>query len=349
MLALENIYKDFDDFHIKDVSLRVTEGDYTVILGKSGTGKTLILEMIAGFIKPDYGRIWLQNEEITNKKITNRDVGLVFQDYAIFPHKTVFGNIAYPIKHKKNLKAKVLELAAKTGIDHLLHRFPSTLSGGEVQRAVLARTLASEPEVLLLDEPLTSLDVQYKKELQSLLRNLNRQGQTIVHVTHDYEEALSLADNVAVMQNGSIIQEGEVHEVFRNPANKFVADFVGIRNFFYGTIENDSKSGYKLVKIDNDIAIAIAEQSVKSTSCIVTVNAGNIILSEDKLNSTALNNFYGSVREVIPSSEGMEVMVDIGVDIAVIVTQESCKRLNIEPGKKLWLSFKASAVSVNEL
>jgi molybdopterin-binding protein len=348
MLILENISKTFDDFNIENVGLKVTEGEYAIILGKSGTGKTLILELIAGFMKPDDGKIWLNNVDITDKKITNRDVGLVFQDYAIFPHKTVFGNIAYPIKERKNLKSKVLDLARQTGIDHLLHRYPSTLSGGEVQRAVLARTLAAKPNVLLLDEPLTSLDVQYKKELQSLLRELNRKGQTIIHVTHDYEEALSLADRVAVMHDGRIIQQGKVHDVFRNPANKFVADFVGIRNFFYGTTRNDSKAGYKVVRISKDIDIAFSEQTLNSEKCIVTVNAENIILSREKLDSTALNNFQGKVKEIIPTSAGMEVIVDIGVDIAAIITQESCRRLGIDKEIKVWLSFKASAVSVSE-
>jgi len=349
MLELESIYKTFDDFNIKDVSLKIKEGQYTVILGKSGTGKTLILEIIAGFMKPDYGKIWLGGEDITNRKITNRNVGLVFQDYAIFPHKTVFGNIAYPIKEKKNLKSRVLELARQTGIEHLLHRYTSTLSGGEIQRTVLARTLAAQPRVLLLDEPLTSLDVQYKKELQALLRELNRQGKTIVHVTHDYEEALSLADNVAVMNDGTIIQQGEVHEVFRNPANKFVADFVGIRNFFYATIQEEKENGYKAARINEEIAIAVSEHLLSRKRYIVTIDARNIILSREKLNSTALNNFQGKVKEIIPTSNGMEVIVDIGVDVAAIITQESCQRLDINKGRNVWLSFKASAVSVNEL
>jgi molybdopterin-binding protein len=349
MLVLENIYKKFDDFNIKNVSLRVNEGEYSVILGKSGTGKTLILEMIAGFMKPDSGRIWLKDSDITNRKITDRDVGLVFQDYAIFPHKTVFGNIAYPIKNKRDLKSKVHKLARQTGIDHLLHRYPSTLSGGEIQRTVLARTLAAEPEVLLLDEPLTSLDVQYKKELQGLLRELNRQGQTIIHVTHDYEEALSLANNVAVMHEGSLIQQGEVHEVFRNPANKFVADFVGIRNFFYATVEYDKQKEHNTVRISKDINLAIAKFALEEEQCIVTIDARHIILSKERLNSTALNNFPGMVKEIIPSTGGMEVIVDIGVDIAAVITQESCQRLNIDNGKKVWVSFKASAISVSEL
>src|SRR6056297_1363963 len=173
MLKLENIHKAFDDFNIQNVNFSVEQGDYFVILGKSGTGKTLILEMIAGLLMPDKGKIWLERKDITKAKVKDRDVGLVFQDYAIFPHKTVFKNIAYPIKGEKRLKERVLSLAKQTGVEHLLHRFPSTLSGGEIQRTVLARTLAAEPKVLLLDEPLTSLDVQFKKELQALLRELN--------------------------------------------------------------------------------------------------------------------------------------------------------------------------------
>ena len=188
MLELKNIHKSFDDFRIIDINLEVKNGDYYVVLGKSGAGKTILLETIAGLLIPDKGTVWLDGENITNQSMQHRRVGLVFQDYAIFPHKTVYQNIAYPLKRKKNkkgLRDMVFELAEKTGVENLIHRYPSTLSGGEIQRTVLARTLALEPEILLLDEPLASLDIQYRRELQSLLRKLNADGQTIVHVTHD--------------------------------------------------------------------------------------------------------------------------------------------------------------------
>jgi len=349
MLQLENIYKQFEEFAIRNINLTIEQGDYVVILGRSGAGKTLILELIAGFLVPDQGKIWLNGKEITYLNIQNRDVGLVFQDYAIFPHKTVFQNIAYPLPKNRQLKTKVYELAVKTGVEHLIHRYPSTLSGGEVQRTVLARTLAAEPKVLLLDEPLTSLDVQYKKELQSLLRELNKQGKTIIHVTHDYEEALALSDKVAVMHEGGIVQQGNVHEVFRNPANKFTADFVGIRNFFFAQVLKDNEGKHQLAKVNEQVLIAFVGSNWSSGNCIVTIDARHIILSSEKLQSTALNNFEGVVKEVIPTVHGLEIILDIGVDIAAIVTHESYQSFNLDKGTTVWVSFKASAVSVREL
>ena len=349
MLKLENIHKSFDDFNIQHVNISVGQGDYYVILGKSGTGKTLILEMIAGLLMPDKGKIWLEKNDITKARVKDRDVGLVFQDYAIFPHKTVFNNIAYPISGKHQLKSRVSALAKQTGVEHILHRYPSTLSGGEIQRTVLARTLAAEPKVLLLDEPLTSLDVQFKKELQALLRDLNRQGKTIIHVTHDYEEALSLANKVAVMHEGKIVQQGKVNEVFRNPANKFIADFVGIRNFFYAQVSSETHTNHKVAKINNKVSVAFLNHSITGGECIITIDARHIILSPHKLDSTALNNYRGEIIDVIPSVSGLEVIIDIGVEIAAIITSASYQRFHLDKGKKVWVSFKASAVTARDL
>jgi len=349
MLKLENIHKAFDDFNIQNVNFSVEQGDYFVILGKSGTGKTLILEMIAGLLMPDKGKIWLERKDITKAKVKDRDVGLVFQDYAIFPHKTVFKNIAYPIKGEKRLKERVLSLAKQTGVEHLMHRFPSTLSGGEIQRTVLARTLAAEPKVLLLDEPLTSLDVQFKKELQGLLRELNRQGKTIVHVTHDYEEALSLANKVAVMHEGNIVQQGKVNDVFRKPANKFIADFVGIRNFFYARSLSNSNMTHNVAIINDKVSVAFLNQVVNGEGCIITIDARHVILSPHKLDSTALNNYKGEIIDIIPSINGLEVIIDIGVEIAAIITSASYQRFHLGKGKEVWVSFKASAVTARDL
>jgi molybdopterin-binding protein len=276
-------------------------------------------------------------------------MGLVFQDHAIFPHFTVFGNIAYPMKRKMSsseIDEKVKELAKIVEIDHLLHRYPATLSGGEIQRTVLARTLALAPRLLLLDEPLSSLDVQYKRGLQALLRDLNSMGQTMVHVTHDYEEALALANRVGVMQEGTIVQQGEIHQVFQNPGNKFIAEFVGIKNFFRATVEKLPGKQYKAGKIDKNIVFALLNSETEGEA-VITIDARNIILSEYKLDSTALNNFKGTISEIVPTHSGMEVILQIGVELAVVLSHESFNRLRLEKGKEVWASFKASAISIH--
>src|SRR5664279_3932643 len=236
MLRLTNITRRLGDFALRDLNLEVADGEYYVLLGRSGSGKTQLLELIAGLEHPDSGKIFLDDIDITRQKIQDRKVGIVFQDYAIFPHMTVYGNIAYPLRARKednkNIDEKVKKAAEAMNIKHILDRSTEKLSGGELQRVALARTLITSPRLLLLDEPLSSLDTSLKDDLKRLLRNLNKAGQTIIHVTHDYCDAISLAKRVGVIHNGKIIQEGSVEEVFSNPSNRFVARYAGIRNFF---------------------------------------------------------------------------------------------------------------------
>ena len=234
MLRLININRRLGDFALSDINIEISQGEYYVLLGRSGSGKTQLLELIAGLEHPDSGKIMLDDEDITLKRIQDRKVGIVFQDYAVFPHMTVFGNIAYPLKARKEDKKYIVEkvenVATSMNISHLLARSTQKLSGGELQRVALARTLITSPRLLLLDEPLSSLDTSLKDDLKRLLRNLNKNGQTIIHVTHDYGDAISLAKRVGVLHNGKIIQEGSVNEVFNNPSNRFVARYAGIRN-----------------------------------------------------------------------------------------------------------------------
>lgn len=353
MLELQDISKDLGDFQIQDIDLRVRQGDYFVILGRSGAGKTLLLETLAGIRKPDEGTILLEDRDITHQRIQNRDIGLVFQDHAIFPHLTVSSNMAYPLRRmglgKHQIHQRIQELAHTTGLSHLLHRYPATLSGGEIQRTVLARTLAREPRLLLLDEPLTSLDIQYKRELQSLLRRLNHQGQTIIHVTHDYEEALALATRVAVMEQGRIQQQGPVEEVFRNPSSSFIAEFVGIRNFFRGSVGQVPGKDHKQVRLEGSEIVFFVPAGIDEGEVVVTLPARNIIISRSQPDSSALNNFPGTVRDLIPTPHGLEAIVDIGAPLAVMITRESQSRLQIEPSSQVWISFKASSLDVNPL
>jgi len=352
MLELRNIGKNYGDFQVEDINLRVEQGDYFVILGRSGAGKTLLLEIAAGIRIPDAGRVLLEDEDITTKRPQNRGLGLVFQDQAIFPHLTVAANIAYPLKRRgfnqSTIRARVEELAETTGLSHLLQRYPPSLSGGESQRTVLARTLALEPGVLLLDEPLASLDVQYRKGLQSLLRKLNRQGQTIVHVTHNYEEAMALANRVAVMNHGKIQQQGELHQVFRNPSSRFIAEFVGIRNFFKGKVEGLPGKAHKRAMLEQGVIVYVST-SAPEGEVVITLEARNVILSKDRPASSALNNFRGKVKDVMPSPQGPEVLVDIGIDMVVLITRESQIKLDIQPGAYVWISFKANALTVKPL
>jgi len=346
MLKLKNISKKWESFSLNNITLNVNKGDYFILLGPSGAGKSLVLEIIAGLIKPDSGEITLNNANITELKIQDRNIGLVFQDLALFPHLTVHRNIGFPLFRKgirkREVNRKVIELASSLSIGHLLRRFTPTLSGGEQQRVALARTLALDPAILLLDEPLSSLDVERKVEIRKVLRDLNRKGQTIVHVTHDYEEAIALGSRIAVMNNGSIEQYGTPQEVFSKPTSTFVAGFGGIRNFFLAHLSYSKDCELMKAKLNDNLSIYL--YSEEEGHGYITFPENGVIVSNSPSNSSALNSFCGIVVDLYPHRFGFEAVVEIGVKIFALVTGESVQKLEISIGKEVWVSFKANSV-----
>jgi ABC-type Fe3+/spermidine/putrescine transport system ATPase subunit len=347
MLRLINIKRRLGDFALADINLEVSDGEYYVLLGRSGSGKTQLLELIAGLEHPDTGSIILDNEDITRQRIQDRKVGIVFQDYAVFPHMTVFGNIAYPLRarkeDKKSIVEKVEKAATSMNIKHILDRSTEKLSGGELQRVALARTLITSPRLLLLDEPLSSLDTSLKDDLKRLLRNLNKAGQTIIHVTHDYGDAISLAKRVGVIHNGKIIQEGSVDEVFNNPSNRFVARYAGIRNFFRVVISGE-----------NGLSVGVTEHNVKlklngvsaGRDSLLLIKNDSIVLTNEKPVDKELNVIKGKVTELIPSEFGMEVTIDAGEMFYINIITSDLERLNLVEEKEVWVSFPSKAIVV---
>jgi len=345
MLELKNISVNKGSFFLKSVNFTVEKGDYFILLGVSGAGKSMVLETIAGLVIPESGQILMNHKDITLEKIQHRRIGLVFQDHAIFPHMTVGENVGYPL-HGKHLSAsernlKVKNIAEKMGIVSLLSRKPSTLSGGELQRIALARTLIQEPLILLLDEPLASMDTHLREELRRLLRELNRSGQTMIHVTHDYEEAISLGNKIAVINDGEILQSGTPEEIFQNPKSGFIAHFTGVKNFFQVRVNRSQDQN--TVLINDRIAVHLSGECLSDTGYLM-IRAEDILISLQRLNSSAINNFEGVVRELIPSRSGIEVLVDIGVIIHALITRESMLNLSLVEGKTVWISFKATSL-----
>jgi molybdopterin-binding protein len=352
MLSVRGISKSFKPFAITDVSFEVDQGQYFVLLGASGVGKSVLLETIAGLVRPDAGRIFLDGKDITDEKIQNRRLGLVFQDSTLFPHKTVYDNLAYPLRCRKlrsnQIREQVSTLAEKVGAGGLLEAYPGTLSGGEAQRISLARVLASEPRCLLLDEPLSSLDVKARSEMRALLRKINAAGQTILHVTHDYTEAVSLATHVAVMEGGEIAQAGTVEEIFHHPRSEFIARFVGIRNFFRGLLAKSCEEPTKSREFKTDgLCFSVLTDSGGGNG-FVCIRSEDVTISNTASQTSARNNFEGTIVDIVRAGVGVEVIVDIGggvpVEIAALVTSDSVKLLDLHRGKKVWISFKASAI-----
>jgi sulfate/thiosulfate transport system ATP-binding protein len=243
-ISIQNITKTFGKFTAVDnASLEIAGGSLVALLGPSGSGKTTLLRMIAGLEAPDVGTIACHGEDVTHRAAAERNVGFVFQHYALFRHMTVFENVAFGLRVRKRLKAeiqnKVRELLGLVRLERMEQRYPSQLSGGQRQRVALARALAIEPKVLLLDEPFGALDAKVRQELRGWLRRLHDEIHTTsVLVTHDQEEAFEVADQVVVMNQGRIEQTGTPAEVFDKPANPFVIDFLGNVNVFHGRVEN---------------------------------------------------------------------------------------------------------------
>ncbi|MFH5923627.1 ABC transporter ATP-binding protein [Roseomonas xinghualingensis] len=242
-LSLRSISRRYGDaFAVRNVSLDVASGQFLTLLGPSGSGKTTILMMIAGFVEPTGGRILLDGRDITALPPERRDFGMVFQGYALFPHMSVAENIAFPLRVRKmgraERDAKVRAALDLVQLENFAERKPSQLSGGQQQRVALARALVFEPSLLLLDEPLSALDKKLRAELQEELKALHRRvGRTFINVTHDQDEALSLSDSIAILNQGHLIQVGAPAVLYERPATRFVADFLGKSNFIEGEAE----------------------------------------------------------------------------------------------------------------
>ncbi|MNO14858.1 Spermidine/putrescine import ATP-binding protein PotA [compost metagenome] len=238
MIELVGVEKHFaGQSVVHPLSLTIKEGEFLTLLGPSGCGKTTILRMIAGFEQPTKGQILLDGADLTNLPPNRRDLNLVFQHYALFPHMTVEDNIAFGLKMKKmplkEQRERVEEAVTMTQLNQLVKRYPHQLSGGQQQRVAIARAIANKPKVLLLDEPLGALDLQLRKNLQSELKHLQRSlGITFVYVTHDQEEAMMLSDRIVIMNNGQVEQIGTPREIYAAPTTLFSATFVGENNIF---------------------------------------------------------------------------------------------------------------------
>ncbi len=263
-IEIRNVNKQFGDFHaLRNVSLDIQSGELVALLGPSGCGKTTLLRIIAGLETPDQGSILFSGEDTTDVHVRERQVGFVFQHYALFRHMTVFENVAFGLRVKPKsqrsseaqIKAKVHELLSLVQLDWLADRYPSQLSGGQRQRIALARALAVEPKVLLLDEPFGALDAKVRKELRRWLRRLHDELHvTSIFVTHDQEEALEVADRVVLMNGGQVEQIGSPQQVWDQPASPFVYGFLGDVNLFHGRVEQGEvviDSGPQGVQLDS--------------------------------------------------------------------------------------------------
>jgi molybdate/tungstate transport system ATP-binding protein len=310
MLRVRELSRKFGEFRLDGISFDVAEGEYFVLLGRSGSGKTKMLELLAGLEYPDSGNIIVDGVDITGVKPQDRNIGLVFQDFAVFPHMTTFENIAYPLRIRhvpdNEIRERVTVMARRMNITGILNRRTDNLSGGELQRTALARTLAVSPRLLLLDEPLASIDASLKDDIARLLRSLNRAGQTIIHVTHDFTEAIGMASRVGVIHDGRLIQAGTPTEVFDHPANRFVARYTGIRNFFRVRFRNEG--GAWFATTDKGLVLRLNDEDYPEEGMLVIRNSKVKILTDSDY-SGITNIFTGTVAELVSTPSGTDIEI----------------------------------------
>ncbi|MCQ2437046.1 MAG: ABC transporter ATP-binding protein [Clostridia bacterium] len=262
-VSIKNVVKLYGDFRAVDnVSLDIRKGEFFTLLGPSGCGKTTLLRMIAGFNTIEDGEISFDGKRINEIPANKRDIGMVFQNYAVFPHMTVGENVGYGLKARGIRKAdrspKVKQALEQVQILDLMDRMPNALSGGQQQRVALARAFVIEPSILLMDEPLSNLDAKLRVQMRDMIRKLQTAlGITTIYVTHDQEEALAISDRIAVMKNGHVMQVGRPDEIYRKPENLFVANFIGNSNQFEGTIDEITAGNTGTLKLNAGITVGV--------------------------------------------------------------------------------------------
>lgn len=347
LLRLQGVHKRAGNFRLHDISFEVTSGEYFVILGPTGAGKTLLLETIAGMYPVDSGEIWFDDTDITRLPPERRRFGFVYQDYALFPHLNVKENIAFGLKVNRTpapaARQVIAEMADLLGISHLMERFPQTLSGGEQQRVALARALVMRPRVLLLDEPLAALDRQTKEVLRQELRRVHRVAGTLtIHVTHDFGEAFFLADRVGIMHNGRLVQTGTPREVFERPGSAMVARFVGAENVFTTEIIcRDQKTfiplGGTWLEVKTDLCGKVG----------ISIRPEKILLSR----TPQLGNNCVAVTVLSVHRRGLGLLVKLTVDaggekLSVLAAAKECAGLSLSEGSRIYCSIPMKDIHV---
>lgn len=349
-LRVEDMHIDLGNFSLKGVSLEFERGEYLSVMGPTGAGKTILLECIIGFYRPARGRVFLDGRDITDDPPEKRRIGIVYQDYALLPHKDAFKNIEYGLKKvdpdKASRRAKVLAMAESLHIEHVLHRKPATLSGGEQQRVALARALVVEPRLLLMDEPLSALDSQTRQATRSLLRRIMRDRDvTVLHITHDMDDVWALADKLAILRNGRMEQIAPVGDVFNRPCNGFVADFVGAC-VYEGTVLPGS-NGVSRVDVQG-VVFSSADGGQSGDTVRVIIRPEHVMVFNQRPKRSSIQNIVRATLEDY-SKEGILYHLRFRCGelcIPAVVTASSFNEMNLRREDTVFLGVKTANVAL---
>ena len=343
-VIIKDAVKRYGDFTaLNGVSLDIREGEFFTLLGPSGCGKTTLLRMIAGFNSIEGGDFYFGEKRINDVAAHKRDIGMVFQNYAIFPHLTVRENVAYGLKARKTPKAemdkRVNEALELVQISHLADRKPNELSGGQQQRVALARAFVIEPSVLLMDEPLSNLDAKLRVQMRSVIKKLQRRlGITTIYVTHDQEEALAISDRIAVMKDGNIMQIGTPNEIYAKPQNPFVAGFIGVSNFMDCQCSG-GEDGVAKVTIQGELSIQVPVRKAYTGAAKISARPEQLFFSREGMPGKVLfSTFLGDFIEY-------EVELDDGQNLIVNEYTKDTSTVHAD-GERVFLSFDPERISL---
>lgn len=350
-ITIQDLIKKYGDTTvIPELSLEIKKGEFFTLLGPSGCGKTTLLRMIAGFNSIEGGTIHFNERVINQVEPGKRNIGMVFQSYAIFPHLTVKGNIAFGLENRKlskaEINAKVDEILKVVQIEPYKDRMPKNLSGGQQQRVALARAIVIRPDVLLMDEPLSNLDAKLRVDMRNAIKDIQREvGITTVYVTHDQEEAMAVSDRIAVMKSGVIQHLGTPQEIYQRPANVFVATFIGRTNILEGTLTKLADgyvlhfgSGY-MEELSN-IEVPKTDAKADTLNVQISVRPEEFILTEDQAGMKA------TIVHSVFLGQNTHYFVDLSSGQRLEITQESKTSHILEPGQVIYLKVKKEKINV---
>ncbi|MBN1191763.1 MAG: ABC transporter ATP-binding protein [Dehalococcoidales bacterium] len=346
MIKVEGLRVELGSFQLNDINLEIGQGEYFILLGPTAAGKTVLLESIAGLVTLAEGRIYIGGTDISGLTPEKRGISLVYQDHALFPHLTVRNNITYGLRIRRRPAAEindVLEwLDGLLGIRYMLERRPGSLSGGEKQKAALARALSVRPEVLLLDEPLSALDPETRENVRNELKSVHRiMKNTVIHVTHDFEEAMSLGSRISVLGEGRIQQTGTPEEVFRRPQSRFVAGFTLMRNIYHGETLNRNNS---FIFKTGDTTLVLEGHHAASTSCYAGIRPEDVEIYGEEIFSPSVNVFEARIRDIQDRGSTLFIVLESLINIQCLLTRRHFGDKGLSPGDRVKVYLNPSAI-----
>lgn len=342
MINIKGLNIKLKNFQLGDLDLAISENDFFVLMGPTGAGKTLLLEAIAGLIPVNSGKISIGKIDVTSAPPEKRGVGIVYQDHALFPHLTVLENIAYGLHFHKVDKTvgrkRLTDLIDTLKIDHILERLPVHLSGGEKQRVAMARALIVRPKVLLLDEPLSALDTGFREEIRIVLKELHRSSNTtFLMITHDFSEALFLAEHAAIINKGGIEQTGRANDLFQRPVSPFVAEFVGMKNVLPAVFK-----GRKAVFGECEVDLG---KEIPESTKYIAIRPEDVLISSAPLTQNGYRSFKGTIVDLVDNGFYFNVSVRTGsIFFHALLLKSTILNMNLTYGMETYVNLTPSRI-----